>query len=660
MRDWQEISNGTVVYIRCIILCMCITAVFLTPAISVHAERSAPIPRDTLVIVGGDYDFPPYSFLDSNGNPTGFCTDLSREIEKVTGLRFRFSLEKWADVRKNLETGRVQLVQEMAYSKEREKLYDFSIPFDYTTHTIFIKRGKPYISTGDLPGRSIIVTRGDIGHDFLIKNHITDRVIVTEDYSEMLRLLDTGRYDCALMQKLPGLYWADHLGLKGIVATNEHLIKHKVCYAVKKGNRELLHIINEALTVLERNGTVEQLYHGWFGIYNERIRPQYDIGKILMWVLSPVLVVFVVVLVWSWSLRRVVRKRTIELEEQNRELQRAKDEVLSREQELHLLVASLDDIVMEFARDGRYMNIWTADDSVLFLPRDQLIGKTIREIFGEDFARPFERSIPRVLDTGSSDNVDYSVPLDGGVRWFNARISPIEGDAAKSDRVVMLIRDITEKKGIEDALQYSLKEKDVLLKEIHHRVKNNLQIVSSLLSLQISRITEPSVITALEESRNRVRAMAIIHEILYNSEKIGELDFGKYAANLLNNLIATYNRGTVSVSLDIDDIALGLNEAIPCGLIINELVTNSLKHAFDNIDNPGIVVSMKNGFPQGVVALTVSDNGKGIPEGFNPEDPETLGMRLVFSLTQQIGGKIEYSFSKGTQFTITFPLREKE
>ncbi|HPJ39456.1 MAG TPA: histidine kinase dimerization/phosphoacceptor domain -containing protein, partial [Spirochaetota bacterium] len=401
------------------------------------------------------------------------------------------------------------------------------------------------------------------------------------------------------------------------------------------------------------------LYHKWFEIYADRTIPRYDIKKILFWVLTPVVVILGVILLWSASLRRLVRKRTRELQEQNRELQRAKEEILSREKELHLLVASLDDIAMEFDRDGRYMNIWTADDSVLFLPRDQLIGKTIREIFGRDFAQPFETVIPNVLDTGVPDNVDYNVPLDGEVRWFNARISPIEGDTAKRDRVVMLIRDITGKKVIEDALQYSLKEKDVLLKEIHHRVKNNLQIVSSLLSLQISRITEPSVISALEESKNRVRAMAIIHEILYNSDKIGELNFSKYTASLLNNLIATFNRGQVKVSTDIDDIALGLNDAIPCGLIINELVTNSLKHAFEHVDDPAISVSMKNGGPDKSIMLTVQDNGKGIPESFNPEDPDTLGMRLVFSLAQQIGGEVSYSFTEGTRFTITFPLRER-
>jgi len=642
-----------------VVLCTLAAAELLVPVTAVYAAQTKSVPRNRIIIVGGDYDFPPYSFLDSSGSPTGFCTDLSREIAKVTGLRFQFKLEKWADVRKNLEEGRIQLVQEMAYSKERDKLYDFSIPFDYTTHTIFIKKGMPYIRAEELTGRSILVTRGDIGHDYLMRYHISDRVVVSEDYSGMLRLLDTGRYDCALMQKLPGLYWADHLGLTDIVATNEHLIKHKVCYAVKKGNTRLLHSVNEALTVLGKNGTIDRLYHKWFEIYADRTIPRYDIKKILFWVLTPVVVILGVILLWSASLRRLVRKRTQELQEQNRELQRAKEEILSREKELHLLVASLDDIAMEFDRDGRYMNIWTADDSVLFLPRDQLIGKTIREIFGRDFAQPFETVIPNVLDTGVPDNVDYNVPLDGEVRWFNARISPIEGDTAKRDRVVMLIRDITEKKVIEDALQYSLKEKDVLLKEIHHRVKNNLQIVSSLLSLQISRITEPSVISALEESKNRVRAMAIIHEILYNSDKIGELNFSKYTASLLNNLIATFNRGQVKVSTDIDDIALGLNDAIPCGLIINELVTNSLKHAFEHVDDPAISVSMKNGGPDKSIMLTVQDNGKGIPESFNPEDPDTLGMRLVFSLAQQIGGEVSYSFTEGTRFTITFPLRER-
>jgi PAS domain S-box-containing protein len=226
----------------------------------------------------------------------------------------------------------------------------------------------------------------------------------------------------------------------------------------------------------------------------------------------------------------------------------------------------------------------------------------------------------------------------------------------RGKRMIQVIqRDITERKRAEEKIRASLKEKEVLLKEIHHRVKNNLQIVSSLLYLQATRTEHPGAVSALRESRNRVKSMALIHERLYQSPNLASVDMGEYTRNLVSDLQHSYRteESAVRLRLSIEDIPLGINEAIPCGLIINELVSNGLKHAFP-MGNPGEIAVGLQREGANRVTLTVRDNGIGLPEHVDFRKSPSLGLTLINSLVEQLGGTIELDRKGGTAFTITF------
>jgi two-component sensor histidine kinase len=207
----------------------------------------------------------------------------------------------------------------------------------------------------------------------------------------------------------------------------------------------------------------------------------------------------------------------------------------------------------------------------------------------------------------------------------------------------------------EGKIRASLKEKEVLLKEIHHRVKNNLQIVSSLLYLQATRTEDPGAVSALRESRARVRSMALIHERLYQSPNLASVDMGGYTRTLVSDLQRFYRTDDSSVRLtvNIDDIPLGITEAIPCGLIINELVSNVLKHAFPKGKGGEITIQLTRESPNHTT-LIVSDNGIGFPEHVDFRNASSLGLTLVNSLVQQLDGSIELDRRGGSTFTITF------
>jgi two-component sensor histidine kinase len=231
-------------------------------------------------------------------------------------------------------------------------------------------------------------------------------------------------------------------------------------------------------------------------------------------------------------------------------------------------------------------------------------------------------------------------------------LSPIETE--DGTLVSAAIRDITERKQAETQLRNSLREKEVLLKEVHHRVKNNLQVVSSMLNLQMDQISDPMALELFQESQSRVRSIALFHEKLYQSRDLAQIDIAEYLKSIATGLFATYGIGPerLTLVLDAEEIRLSVDAAISCGLIVNELISNSLKHAFPGGRTGTVTVLLRGEGPMAV--LEVHDDGAGFPDGVDFRNPNTLGLKLVSILTEQVRGAIELDRSRGTHFTIRF------
>jgi len=206
-------------------------------------------------------------------------------------------------------------------------------------------------------------------------------------------------------------------------------------------------------------------------------------------------------------------------------------------------------------------------------------------------------------------------------------------------------------------LERRIREKDILLSEIHHRVKNSLQVVSSLLSLEADGIHDPSVAGMLQNTQNRVRSMALIHQTLYQSKDFASVDFNAFLQCFVPTLIQSYSLGPEEIALEIHvaEIKLPLDAAIPCGLIVNELISNSLKHAFP--EGRGGKITIQFAHDQGNHAtLSVDDDGIGIPKDFNFENSDSLGIQLVYLLAGQLGGTVKVNHSSPTKLEVRFPL----
>jgi PAS domain S-box-containing protein len=239
--------------------------------------------------------------------------------------------------------------------------------------------------------------------------------------------------------------------------------------------------------------------------------------------------------------------------------------------------------------------------------------------------------------------------------WVSIRGKVVEKDSiGKATRVVGTLSDISERIIAEEKIHESLEEKEMLLKEIHHRVKNNLMIISSLLNLQSRYIKDKTSKDIFKQSQNRARSMALIHERLYQSTDLKRIDFGDYIRTLSNELFRTYagDFGLIELKISVEDIFLDINTAIPLGLIVNELITNSLKHAFPEGMNGEINVDFHP--KDDHYEFTVNDNGIGFPNDLDFQKTDSLGLQIINSLTDQIDGEIKLNRNHGTEFKITF------
>jgi two-component sensor histidine kinase len=289
---------------------------------------------------------------------------------------------------------------------------------------------------------------------------------------------------------------------------------------------------------------------------------------------------------------------------------------------------------------------------------------------GYDTLEEFDRAgvLTVYADPQQREQFLMAMSRDGEVRNMELHLRRRNGstfhvlanaNAAKEDsgRTIFegILTDITAQKENEGHLAAALAEKDVLLKEIHHRVKNNLQVISSLLNLQSRFLKHPDDVDLFKESQRRIRSMALIHEKLYQSKSLSRIEFASYARRLVESLLASNLRGAqpIGMKAELEEVYLDIQTAIPCGLIVNELVMNALKHAFPGGRGGTIKLGLRMD-ADGRVELTVGDDGVGLPPGLNVLAGDSMGMQIVTMLTQQLDGRLEIDRSPGALFRLTF------
>jgi C4-dicarboxylate-specific signal transduction histidine kinase/ABC-type amino acid transport substrate-binding protein len=294
----------------------------------------------TKIVIGGDHNNLPYEFLE-NGTPRGFDIDLIHAVANVMGFETEFRLGPWNKARRDLEQGNVDVLAGMYFSEERNRRVDFSVPHTMVTPGLFVRKGSSIRSFADLRNKDIIVQENDIIHDLLLRTRLTVHIIAVKDAEQMIKLLASGKHDCVLMpSKLQGEYYLKKFGITNIQAITTDLPQLHYCFAVRKGNRELLYKLDEGLNILRINGTYQKIYEKWFGVY-ERIIP-WENTKYYVLALILGTALLMASFLWSRSLRKQVRLRTSELLENEHKLRKAHADLEQRVAERTADLASLN------------------------------------------------------------------------------------------------------------------------------------------------------------------------------------------------------------------------------------------------------------------------------------------------------------------------------
>ncbi|MBP1910385.1 CHASE4 domain-containing protein [Methanolobus bombayensis] len=325
-------------------------------------------------------------------------------------------------------------------------------------------------------------------------------------------------------------------------------------------------------------------------------------------------------------------------------LERAQKLVTKRDATINAILQAMPDMMFQVKKDGTICNYKLSTDNCIYESPEKELNITLEDVLPAHIAEMELDIIEEALKTKKTHTMHYTMPVKREMRDFEVRFVVIS-----DDEVLAVVKDITELKQAEE-----MRRKDLLLKEVHHRVKNNLQIISSMLRLQSRKFIDRETIEAFRKSQNRAKSMAIAHEKLYQSSDLENIGLFSYVEDLTKYLLNTYGCDPENIKIDIKikNITQDIDTAIPLGLIINEIVSNSLKHAFK--DHKGEIFVEIVPDVNGQYMLTIRDNGIGFPEDLDFRNTDSLGMQLVVSLVEQIEGSIELIRSNGTEFRIKF------
>ena len=411
-----------------------------------HAKWFAALqlPSDRPIVVGGDRNFPPFEFIDANGHPAGYNVELTRAIAREMGLNVEIQLGHWPERMAALKDGKIDVMQGMFYSSDRDLEFDFTPAHNVGHYVAVVREGKgPAPETLEaLAGKRIVVEGSDIMQDFALEHKLDNQIIAVDDQQEALRELSGGRYDCALVSRITALYLMDKHGWSNLVPAKKPLLAADYCYAVAKGQKALLAQFDEGLKALENSGEYRRIYEKWLGVYQQESPSFFVVLRYSALVIIPLLVILTAAVAWSWTLRRQVAEKT-----------RALQESLDRFQ-----------YVFEAANVGKSITLPTGEVNAnrafadyLGYSSDEIKGKKWQDLTFEEDIDATEKVLARLL-AGNNDAARFEkryVHKNGGILWADANVALRRDVDGKPLYFMDTVVDITVRKQAEKARRHS-------------------------------------------------------------------------------------------------------------------------------------------------------------------------------------------------------------
>jgi PAS domain S-box-containing protein len=643
-----------------------------------RAEKAWLLANHTVRIRIGH--FPPLMF-DDKDKIRGIAIDYIEYLfnrHKINFQYVRSDKVTWPNALDYIKQHKVvDMVPTAKITEERREVMIFTHEYIFAPLVIFTRKDDFISSIEDLKGKTISVEKGFVVHQLLKNEYPEINLLVAKKDSdqfqyEAIDALVTNRSDAYIGNLIGTSYIIQQKGYTNLkVAAPSPFDNHNQAMAIRNDWPELQSIINKTLDSmsLAEHKTIQ---NKWLSISYEY---GIQIVDVLKWVLLVILIAIIVlsfILIWNRRLQieiadrknseRALRAGEEELKKFNLKLnseinERKRSQKIVQESENKYRQMFENNTAIKLLIDPESGSIVDANQAAINYygyERQKIIQMKITDINIFPPEKVIEEMRNAKLEMRKFFNFKHKLS-SGQIRDVEVHSGPLISEG--KNLLFSIIHDITERKQAEEQIQVSLKEKETLLHEIHHRVKNNMQVISSLLELQKNTIEDKQVKEVLMESQGRVHAMAIVHETLHNSDSLSKIDLQTFLSILTSSIFQTYSIKPNKVSLinEVESIPISINQASPLGLIINELISNSLKYAFSNDSNGVISVSMKK--IDNELSLIVSDDGVGMPEDLDWRNSDTLGLKLIRSLVEsQLDGSIEMESINGTKFIINFNI----
>lgn len=598
------------------------------------AKALASVSRELIAV--GDANFPPFTFLEK-GEARGFDVDLLQELARRQGLHITIRLTEWTTAMQAIQTGEADILVGVSDLEERRKILEFSERMLTMRSSLFTNKDTFAWSTlKDLgPETPLGVEKGDIAYQYIQKAYPQIRLRDYPDQGSVIKALASREIEVAALDYYSGLLGLQRLGLQGqIKMIGDPFLEGSYCLGVKKGNGSLLIPLNDGIEALKADGFIRKLEGRWLGT-STLLDSQWIYG---LYGLGALAALALVLLAWNFALRHAVRQRTAELEESN---------------DIFRLLMEHSPIYM-YVKDERLcpLRLSRNYEGLLGRPLDSLRVARLDELLPPEQARRIADTDRETLEEGK---VLEQVEEIGG-RILSSIKFPI-ARKGKPPYLAGFMLDITERRQAEERILRSLQEKETLIRELHHRTKNTLQVIRSIILLEAASAPDNEELRSLaRKTEERIQAIALVHQMLHRSQHLSRLSIRDYLTELATLILQGYSAKAQDIQLEMDlvDEPFLLDMAVPLGLVLNELLTNSLVHGFPAGRRGSIALSLKRQGGKDYL-LSYSDDGIGLAEGFDFRGQQSLGLRLIFGIGEgQLQGKVEMGGLGGLHCSLAF------